>query len=78
MELASIEWLVVIINALVIGLVLTAPVLLVIIVVRGLRKGVSQDRQAFEAEVKMKLEEISTRLAEIQRQLEGRLSNDQM
>ena len=76
METFSAQWLVIIMNAIVIALILTAPLLLAILFMRILRKGVSQDRQVFEEEIRSKLGEISISLAEIKNLVE-RSKNDQ-
>ncbi len=64
------EWLVIALNAVLCALVLTVPILVGFLVLRVLRRGVSEDRQVFEEEVRSKLDEISEAQADIARQLE--------
>jgi hypothetical protein len=65
MEGLATEWLVIIMNAIVIAVILTIPLLLAIIAMRILRRGVLQDRREFEEEVRTRLEQITLILAEI-------------
>ena len=64
------NWLVLLLNAILIALILTAPLLVGILIIRVLRKGVSEDRQAFEDEIRSKIGEI----AESQSEIKGRLN----
>ena len=76
METLSTQWLVMVMNGVVIALVLTFPLLLGMIIMRIFRKGVSRDRHEFEDEVISKLGEMSSTLAEIQKLLEKQSGNN--
>lgn len=65
------EWLMIILNAIIIALLLTAPVLVGIIVMRVLRSNITADRRSFEDEVRSKLQDISETLEEIMRKVDG-------
>lgn len=65
------EWLMIILNAIIIALILTAPVLVGIIVMRVLRSNITADRRSFEDEVRSKLQDISETLEEIMRKVDG-------
>ena len=64
------EWIVLVLNGIIIALVLTAPVLVGVLVIRALRKGVSRDRQEFEHEIREKLEAIVESQELIRKQLD--------
>jgi uncharacterized membrane-anchored protein YhcB (DUF1043 family) len=64
------EWIILILNAVIIALVLAAPILVGIFLMRILRKGVSKDRQQFEEEISARLQEITQSQAEIKKILE--------
>jgi hypothetical protein len=63
------EWLVLVLNAILCALVLTVPVLVGFLVLRVVRRGVSEDRQDFEGEVISKLGEIAETQADMRQQL---------
>lgn len=65
------EWLMIILNAIIIALILTAPFLVGILVIRVLRRNITADRHSFEDEVRSKLQEISITLAEIKQKMDG-------
>lgn len=56
------EWIIIAINAVLIALIITAPILVGILIIRLLRKGVSEDRRIFEDEIKAELTEIKKQL----------------
>ena len=63
-------WIVLVLNGIMIALILTAPILVGILIIRILRRGVTEDRQAFEDLIKTKLEEIAKTQEEIKKQLD--------
>ena len=63
-------WIVLVLNGIMIALILTAPILVGILIIRILRRGVTEDRQAFEELIKSKLEEIAETQEEIKKQLD--------
>jgi hypothetical protein len=65
------EWLMIILNAIIIALILTAPFLVGILVIRVLRRNITADRRSFEDEVRSKLLEISETLEEIKQKMDG-------
>ena len=65
------EWLMIILNAIIIALILTAPFLVGILVIRVLRRNITADRRSFENEVRSKLLEISETLEEIKQKMDG-------
>jgi hypothetical protein len=65
MESLSSEWIIIAINAIIIALIITAPLLVGILVIRVIRKGVSEDRRTFEDEVKAELAEIKKQLEDL-------------
>jgi uncharacterized membrane protein YhiD involved in acid resistance len=67
------EWLALAIYAIVLALILTAPLLVGILIIRVLRKRVSEDRQAFENEIRSKLEVIAESQTEMKKQLDDLL-----
>jgi len=70
MDSFSSEWLIMLFNTIVFGLILAVPILAVILLIRVLRRGVSQDRRDFEDDLKSKLEGITVSLSEIKQLLE--------
>jgi ABC-type sulfate transport system permease subunit len=64
------EWLVIALNAVMIALILTAPILVGILIMRALRKGINADRQSFEDEILSKLQEIAATQAEIKKRID--------
>jgi hypothetical protein len=64
------EWLVLAMNAFLIALLLVVPVLGGVFVLRIFRRGVSEERHDFEAEVMSKLGELAAAQEQITRQLE--------
>ncbi len=72
MEFALTEWLFVVLNTVVIGAFLAIPLLIVALAIRALRRGISQDREGFENEVRLKLAEIAESQASLQKQLDDR------
>jgi hypothetical protein len=64
------EWIVLFLSAVIITLLLTAPILMAVLIIRILRKGVSSDRQRFEEEVLEKLEEINAIQASMMKKLD--------
>ncbi len=71
METFGGEWLVLAFNAILIAIVITIPLLVGLIILRFLRRGVSEDRRAFEDQVLAKLGEMADSLADIARRSEG-------
>jgi len=64
MESLWVEWILKIINAILLTLVITTSLLIGILLIRVLRKGVTEDGKGFE-------EGTITKLSEIQAQLDG-------
>ena len=64
------EWLVLAVNGLVIALILTAPFLVGMLIIRVLRKRVSEDRRSFEDETRSKLAQLAESQAEMKKQLD--------
>jgi hypothetical protein len=52
------EWILIIINAIILTLVITTPLLVGILLIRVLRKGGTKDKQGFEEEAMPKLSVI--------------------
>ncbi len=65
MELLRMDFLILTLNAILIALILTAPLLVGLLIIRLLRKGISDDRKAFEDEIRSKLGEIEESHAEL-------------
>jgi uncharacterized membrane-anchored protein YhcB (DUF1043 family) len=63
-------WIVLVLNGIMIALILTAPILVGILIIRVLRRGVTEDRQAFEDSMMSKLEEIAETQEELKKQLD--------
>ena len=64
------EWLILAVNGLVIALILTAPFLVGMLIIRVLRKRVSEDRRSFEDETRSKLAQLAESQAEMKKQLD--------
>ncbi|HEY43304.1 MAG TPA: hypothetical protein G4O11_04900 [Anaerolineae bacterium] len=63
-------WIVLVLNGIMIALILTAPLLVGILIIRVLRRGVTDDRRAFEDDIRSKLGEITESQAEMKKQLD--------
>ena len=64
------EWLILAVNGLVIALILTAPFLVGMLIIRVLRKRVSEDRRSFEDETRSKLAQLAESQAEMKKHLD--------
>ena len=67
------EWCVVLLNALLIALICTLPILVALFGIRALRKAVSDDRKQFEEKVETRLDGIAASLDEIREWIETKL-----
>ncbi len=65
MEPLRMDFLILALNAILIALILTAPLLVGLLIIRLLRKGISDDRTTFEDEIRSKLSEIEETQAEL-------------
>lgn len=69
MEPLRIDFFVLAFNAILIALILTAPFLVGLLIIRVLRKGISDDRRDFEDDIRSKLGEIAEAQAEVKKEL---------
>ena len=67
MESLWVEWILKIINAILLTLAITTPLLVGILLIRVLRKGVTEDRKGFEEEAISKLSEIQAQIDEFRK-----------
>ncbi len=65
MEPLRMDFLILALNAILIALILTAPLLVGLLIIRLLRKGISDDRTTFEDDIRSKLREIEETQAEL-------------
>ena len=65
MEPLRIDFLILALNAILIALILTAPLLVKLLIIRLLRKVISGDRTVYEDEIRSKLREIEKTQAEL-------------
>jgi hypothetical protein len=69
MEPFRVDFLVLALNTTLIALILTASLLVGLLIIRVLRKGVSEDRRIFEEDIRSKLGEIAELQKEVVKQL---------
>jgi len=69
MEPVRIDLLILALNVILIALILTAPLLVGLLIIRVLRKWMAEDRKAFEDDIRSKLGEIAKIYAEVKKEL---------